>query len=198
MGADKALLPFAGVPLVQIALDTLAEAGIPAKIAGARLDLRAFAEQIPDILPESGPLGGVHAALTASAAEWNLFLPVDMPLMPASLLACLLERAHLTNSAVTAVTLNGRLEPFPVVLRRTALPAIANRLAAGKRGCGEAWLTIPETLHSSLDAVPVEHLRQCGQCRHPDGLPPVLWFRSANTPQDLATLAGYRKRPIAM
>jgi molybdenum cofactor guanylyltransferase len=188
MGTDKALTLIAGIPLIQIALETLAAAGVSAQIAGSRSDLSKFAEEIPDTFPETGPLGGIHAALSAALADWNLFLPVDLPLIPASLLACLLQRAALTGQPVTATRLNGRLEPFPVVLHRSVLPFVAQRLESGKAACHQAWQTIPQELRTELDAVPVEGLVQCGQCSHPTSLPPVLWFQSANTPDELARL----------
>ena len=188
MGSDKALALFGGVPLVQAALQTIDAIGIPAHIAGSRGDLSSFAAQIPDTFAETGPLGGIHAALSVSHAEWNLYLPVDLPLMPSSLLACLLQRAMLTGAPVTAPRLNGRIQPFPVVLHRSVLPSITQRLQDGNTACHAAWQGIPPELNSSLDAVPVEYLYQCGQCSHPRGLPPFLWFQSANTPAELLLL----------
>jgi molybdopterin-guanine dinucleotide biosynthesis protein A len=188
MGTDKALALIGGSPLIRIALATVAAAGVPAKIAGARSPLAAFAQEILDTFPEAGPLGGIHAALSTSPTEWNLFLPVDLPLMPASLLACLLQRAALTGQPVTATRLNGRLEPFPVLLNRSVLPSVTQRLQAGKTACHQAWQAIPQELGTELDVVPVEGLVQCGQCFHPASLPPVLWFQSANTPDELARL----------
>jgi molybdopterin-guanine dinucleotide biosynthesis protein A len=197
MGSDKALALFGGIPLIQIALEAFAVAEIPARIAGARSDLSHFGEQIPDLAPESGPLGGIHAALSASTAEWNVFLPVDLPLMPPSLLANLLQRAELTQLPVTATTLNGRLEPFPVVLHVSTLPGIGQRLASGETACHLAWKTIPAELGFALDAISVEALVQCSQCtpgRGRIGLPPLLWFQSANTPEELARLNQIRQR----
>jgi molybdopterin-guanine dinucleotide biosynthesis protein A len=188
MGSDKALALFRGIPLIQAALQTIEAVGIPARIAGSRSDLSSFATQIPDTFAETGPLGGIHAALSVSDAEWNLFLPVDLPLMPTSLLACLLQRAMLTGAPVIAARLNGRIQPFPVVLHRTALPSITQRLQAGNSACHAAWQGIPAELNSSLDIAPVEYLYQCGQCSHPRGLPPALWFQSANTPAELLLL----------
>jgi molybdopterin-guanine dinucleotide biosynthesis protein A len=188
MGSDKALALFHGIPLIQIALQTINAAGIPARIAGSRSDLSSFATQIPDTFTETGPLGGIHAALSVSAAELNLFLPVDLSLMPSSLLACLLQRASLTGAPVTVTRLNGRIEPFPVILHRAVLPSITQRLETGNSACHAAWQGIPPELDSSLDAVPVEYLHQCGHCSHPRGLPPALWFQSANTPAELSRL----------
>jgi molybdopterin-guanine dinucleotide biosynthesis protein A len=188
MGTDKALVLFGGIPLVQVAVRTLTEAGISARIAGSRSDLGAFAEEIPDSVPECGPMSGVHAGLSASQAEWNLFLPVDLPLMPASLLACLLQRAELTGAPVTATRLNGRLQPFPAVLHRSVLSGIANRIEKEETACYKAWQTIPEESGVAMDAVSVENLIQSGLCRHPLSLPPVLWFESANSPSELVRL----------
>src|SRR5712675_253877 len=69
MGTDKALALFHGIPLIQVALETLQAVGIQARIAGSRSNLASFAEEISDTFPNSGPLGGVHAALSASNAE---------------------------------------------------------------------------------------------------------------------------------
>jgi molybdenum cofactor guanylyltransferase len=191
MGSDKALALFSGTPLIQTALNILLAAGVPTRIAGSRTSLKAFAEEIPDTFPEAGPLGGVHAALSVSSAEWNIFLPVDMPLMPSSLLTCLLQRAKRTGALVTVAQLNGRIQPFPVALHREILPFITQRLQTGNSACHAAWQAIPPALGSSLDSPPVEYLHQCGQCQHPLALPPYLWFQSANTPADLSQLNLY-------
>ena len=191
MGADKALSLFGGIPLIQVALETLAEAHFCVCIAGSRSKLGEFAQEIPDTFPESGPMGGIHAALAASPSEWNLFLPVDLPLMPSSLLSSLLQRAQLTHAPVTVARVNGRIEPLPAVLRSAVFPAIVQRIAACETACHKAWHTIPAELGAPLDAVDVEALLQCGQCsagRERVGLPPALWFCSANTPEELARL----------
>jgi len=199
LGTDKALAHLAGQPLIRIALEILAAAGLPSQIAGSRSNLAAFAPEIPDTFPDSGPLGGIHAALSVSTAELNLFLPVDLPLMPASLLTCLLQRAALTGQPVTATRLNGRLEPFPVLLHRSILPQIGVLLATGETACHRAWQTIPHAFGAQLDAIPVESLVQCGQCAHPAHLPPILWYQSANTPADLERLNRiYAKLPSSI
>jgi len=191
MGSDKAVALFGGIPLIQIALETLAEIGLSARIAGSRSRLGGYAQAIPDIFPDAGPLGGIQAGLDSSQAGWNVFLPVDLPLMPSSLLARLLERAQLTHAPVTVGRLNGRIQPFPVVLHSSALAAIARRLSAGETACHRAWETIPQEMGSSLDAVAVEALVQCGQCLpgpRRNGFPPAFWFQSANTPEELERL----------
>ena len=191
MGSDKAVELFGGIPLIQNALSVLTEIAGGPRIAGSRSTLAGFGEAIPDTFADAGPLGGVHAALAASLAEWNLFLPVDVPLMPVSLLLCLVERAMLMGSSVTVAKLNGRMEPFPVVLHRSVLPLIADRIRIGETACHAAWREVCAALDGRLDAVAVENLVQCGKCVHPLGLPPAVWFKSANTPEELALLQRY-------
>ena len=188
MGTDKALAEFAGMPLVQNAIEILVAAGLSATIAGSRTNLSQYAAGIQDSFPEAGPLGGIHAALSSSFSEWNLFFPVDMPLMPASLLRLLIDRARLTRARVTATKLNGRLEPFPVVLHRSVLFHLTDRLRSGQSAPYQAWQIIPPLLGSILDAPRVEFLVQSGQCCDPRNLPPVFWYQSANTPGELANL----------
>jgi molybdopterin-guanine dinucleotide biosynthesis protein A len=188
MGTDKALALFDGFPLIEIALRTVSAAGVSARIAGSGGSLASYGEVIPDTWPRMGPLGGIRSALAASNAEWNLFLPVDMPLMPSSLLRCMLHHAMLTKSPVTTVRLNGRAEPLPVVLHLSALATIQEQFESGQRACRAAWQAVAAVHVRIPEPVAVENLLQAGQCRHPSGLPPFLWFQSANTPDDLARL----------
>lgn len=192
MGSDKAVALFDGSPLITNAVQIFKSAGLSVKIAGSRSNLSQFSaeipETIPDTFPESGPLGGVHSALAASSSEWNVFLPVDMPLMPPSLLAALLLRAQRIGTPVTVPKLNGRIEPFPVVLSLQSLPIIESRLQSLELGCQSAWHAISAHLDSRLDGVSVESLVQTGHCRHPASFPPIWWFQSANTPAELTWL----------
>jgi molybdopterin-guanine dinucleotide biosynthesis protein A len=197
MGSEKALALFDGNPLIQIAVQTFAEVGIHAKIAGARTQLNSYAPQIPDTYADAGPLAGVHAALAVSHSNWNLFLPVDLPLMPSSLLVRALQRAMLTGAPVTAVELNGILQPFPVILTRETTPHIEHRLQANQTACHQVWRAIPPLLGSNLDSISVEVLVQANQCRHSLGLPPCFWFQSANTPSELQYLTALQNKAAA-
>ena len=188
MGSDKALALFRGRSLMETALGILQDAGLAGRIAGARSVLSHFAPVLADTWRDVGPLGGVHAGLTASEAEWNLFLPVDMPLLPSELLGCLLQRTQRTGCPVTASTCQGRLQPFPVLLHRDVLPFLEQRLRLGQTAAHAAWRSIPAESGSELDCPAVENLVQAGQVCHPRGLPPCFWFASANFPADLARL----------
>jgi len=112
MGVEKALVSFRGEPMIVHAIRTLREAGLTASIAGARTSLEDFAPVVPDAQPDRGPLGGICAALASTSAQRAVFLPVDLPLLPASLLVALLEEA----APVVVVEVDGFVQSFPAVV----------------------------------------------------------------------------------
>src|SRR6185437_1302358 len=107
MGCDKALREFEGEPLIVRALKLLREAGLEARIAGARAELVQFAAVIADPKPGLGPLGGICAALAACRDHRAVFVPVDLPLLPASLIAFMVHRAAITGDIVTVPLVSG-------------------------------------------------------------------------------------------
>lgn len=185
MGTDKASLVFRGRPLVAHALEILSGAGLEASIAGARVPLGAFAPVVEDAEPGLGPLGGICTALESSAARWAVFLPVDLPLLPSSLVRFLLDRARISGSAVTLASLAGFVQTFPVVLDRAVLPGLQAELHAGRRGCFSAFQAAAGGLGEPLNVVAAELLAQGGQVTGPDGLPAASWFSNINAADDL-------------
>ncbi len=197
MGQDKALLTLAGRQLVAHALSILREAELSPAVAGASSDLSHLAPVIPDPEPGLGPLSGICAALESTTAHYSVFLPVDLPLVPPSLIACLLHRAQITSSAVTIPAICGAANTFPVVLEGSVLPMLKSEFVAGRRGCLAAFHAAARTLGQSIAAIPVELLAQSGQADHSRGLPAAFWFLNINTQADLARAARYCFRQIA-
>ncbi len=185
MGADKALIRLAGQPLIAYALGILHQAGLEASIAGARSSLSAFAPVIQDAHPDRGPLAGICSALVSTSARHAVFLPIDLPLLPASLVSFLLHHARVAGGAVTVPSVNGYAQTFPAVVDRVALPALEASLKGGERGCFSAFKAAAAQSRQPLSVLPVELLVQSGQVALPDGLPAVFWFKNVNTPEDL-------------
>ena len=77
MGRDKALLDLDGRPLIDHALTKLRALGFSPRIAGSRPDLSSFAPFVPDNYPQQGPLGGIEAALAATANPEMLYPEVS-------------------------------------------------------------------------------------------------------------------------
>jgi molybdenum cofactor guanylyltransferase len=189
MGRDKALVPLAGKPLITRALATLREAGLEPAIAGARTSLESYAPVIPDPVPASaavaGPLSGICAAMASTTARWRVFLPIDLPLLPASLLVSLVRSAQLTGAPITLASVNGFAQTFPAVFDRSVLPLLHAELDSGRNGCFAAFRAAASSLNRTLSVVPAEFLVQSGQAVHPAALPPFCWFLNVNTPADL-------------
>jgi len=187
MGREKALLEFAGEPLIVRALTILRDAGMQPWIAGARSSLSAFARVVQDAAyaPGMGPLAGICAGLSATTARYAAFLPVDQPLMPSSLVTCLLSRARLTESLISVASVSGDVQTFPVVIDRKALPALEGQLRSGRRGCLNAFQAASIAHAQRLSVLPTELLIQSGQIAHPASLPPAFWFINLNSPEDL-------------
>jgi molybdopterin-guanine dinucleotide biosynthesis protein A len=197
MGADKALLLLSGKPLIAHALGIFHQAGLPASIAGARSPLSAFAPVIPDSNPDQGPLGGICAALASTSARWAVFLPVDLPLLPASLVTCLLCHARTTGCAVTLASIGGFAQTFPAVLDRVLLPLLQAELAVGRRGLFSSFQAAANSLAQPVTVLDVELLVQSGQVAHPEALPPARWFLNVNAPADLLGAEKLHPAPIA-
>jgi molybdenum cofactor guanylyltransferase len=183
MGTDKALVELDGEPLVARSLNILRQADLSATIAGARSELSRFAPVIDD--PGDGPLSGVCAALRSMQAEYAVFLSVDMPLLPSSLLACLLNHARITDSVAAVASVNGFAQTFPAVVHEAALAAAQSELTSGKGGCLHAFRAAAAQLNRPFTMLAVENLAQAGQVEHTSGLPPASWFLNVNTPADL-------------
>jgi molybdopterin-guanine dinucleotide biosynthesis protein A len=191
MGQDKALLSLAGRSLLDLALDKLGVlplAGAP-RIAAARSDLSAHAEVITDLHPGCGPLSGIEAALAASARPRNVFLPVDLPLLPPRFLLWMLERAAITGALVTVPRFNGRPQPLCAVYHRDLLGHITASLRAGDH---KVMVAVTAAAHAqspahNIDIFDVELVASThAQMPAFSPLPLYRWFHNCNTPEDMA------------
>jgi molybdenum cofactor guanylyltransferase len=196
MGNDKALTLLAGIPLVQHASNLFRSAGFEPRIAGAQSDLSSFAPTLPDDPTRSGlgPLSGICSALANTSAPFALFLPVDLPLLPASLIVYLLHYATITQSAVTIASIAGFIQTFPAVIDTAALGSLQSSLNSEDRNSLGAFRVAADMLSKPISVLRIELLVQTGQVSSPQDVPPGFWFLNINAPQDLsraeAVLAG--------
>ncbi|HEY0759346.1 MAG TPA: molybdenum cofactor guanylyltransferase [Acidisarcina sp.] len=191
MGRDKALLDLNGAPLIEHALAKLRSLGFEPRIVGCRPDLERFAPVIEDRRPGCGPLGGIEAALAVSRAERNLFLPVDLPLLPVAFLEWMLTRARTTGAALTVPSLTGRPQPLCSVLCRGLLPQISAAIEKGSFRVMDALSgTSPASQErAEIDLFAVETIAPA-QREWSYERPLHTWFQNLNCPQDLDGLRG--------
>ncbi|HEX3105875.1 MAG TPA: molybdenum cofactor guanylyltransferase [Terriglobales bacterium] len=170
MGADKAFLELAGKPLIVRAVELARETVPDVKIVGDARKFAAFGTVIEDVYCDRGPLGGIHAALTNTLAEWNLLLAVDLPFIPARFLQFLLARAESSNAAVTVPSLGNHFQPLCAVYRKSFASVAERSLSEGKNKIDRLFREV------TLCALSEEELSANGF----DG----LIFRNLNTPEE--------------
>ena len=108
MGTDKAALRLGGRTLLELQAEKLRALGLGELLISGTAVLPG-ARTVPDLLPDRGPLGGLHAALSAASLTCCLVLGVDVPLVPAAALRELIE-AH--AGGATLLACGGRTEPL--------------------------------------------------------------------------------------
>jgi molybdopterin-guanine dinucleotide biosynthesis protein A len=122
MGHDKAFLRLpSGSTLLENALAVASAVAGEVGIVGPRQRYGTYAwagEIVEDIFPGRGPLGGIHAALSITQTEWNIFLAVDLPQVSADLLRWMLQQAREAGKQVTVASVDGGLHPLCGVYRR--------------------------------------------------------------------------------
>jgi molybdenum cofactor guanylyltransferase len=184
MGTDKALLHLAGKPLIAHAVTKLRRITPDVHILSSNPALAEYAPIVPDIHPNTGPIGGIEAALAHSPCDWNLILPVDAPFLPGIYIDAwarsILAGEHGTRIALH--TVGGVPHPTFLLIHREAAPYISQAIARGDY-----------KLFPVLEAAGRDLTTR-------DGLNPKLvfrngalgagfpshWFANLNTPEDFA------------
>ena len=87
---------------------------------------------VPDVYPQWGALGGLHAALSACRREWAIVVACDLPFVTAELFLRLAEM-RLDHDAVVPVQKDDRPQPLAALYRvDTCLKAATEQI---ERGC---------------------------------------------------------------
>jgi molybdenum cofactor guanylyltransferase len=165
MGQDKALLPWKGSTLIEsVAREVFIAAGNVTLIGSSERYGTLGFPVISDKIAGCGPLGGLHAALSATTAEWNLLVACDMPAVTSRLMEELLKAAEASGADALVPESPSGLEPLCAVYNVRLLPIVE---------CA---------IHSKLlkmhDFVPTIHA-----VKWPAPDPAV--FRNINTPEQL-------------
>ena len=180
MGQDKALLQLGGRTLVEIAVEKLREFCAEVSIAGNRDDLAGYAPVVREERVDAGPAAGMEAGLRAANEEWAMFLPVDVPLVPAGLLRQWAEAVMRRGARASYLRCGEELHPALCMLHRDCLPLFRASLEGGERkltrileGLGAGRLWVAEAAEFA-----------------PEGAEVDAWFANVNTPEDLAWANG--------
>jgi molybdopterin-guanine dinucleotide biosynthesis protein A len=106
---------------------------------------------IPDQFTGIGPLGGIHAALSASSSGAVFIFAGDMPLLSLSLIEKQLEFFE-TNSCEILVPKSGEsIEPLHSIYRRTILNRLSAYLSDRTGNAVHEFFTVVDTGYMEMD-----------------------------------------------
>lgn len=112
MGSCKAELPWGGKTLVEHQVNKISALGISDIMVSGYSRPVTGTRFVPDLYPEKGPLGGIHACLCAAKSAACFVISVDAPLFSPDEMK-LLIKAHLAgDSPITVAEHRGTLEPL--------------------------------------------------------------------------------------
>ncbi|MDX9882681.1 MAG: molybdenum cofactor guanylyltransferase [Prolixibacteraceae bacterium] len=127
MGQDKGLMDFREKKMVQYSIDVLSHFTNCIIISSNDSEYRNFGfPLITDMYKDCGPVGGLHAALSASETDWNLVLACDLPFMNAELfhsLSALIDQ----QDAILPIHSNG-IEPLAGIYHKQLSSFFAEKL----------------------------------------------------------------------
>ncbi len=172
MGRDKALLPWGAATLLDHALARLAAVCAEVRILSGPKP-RYAGHGVPvelDVVPEAGALGGVLSGLARLTTGPGLFLAVDLPFVPESLLRELLRLSDGFDAVVPISS--GGPEPLCAVYGPACLEPVRRCVDSRAFKMTSFW---PEV---RLREVGVSELAAFGD--------PALLFRNVNTLEDYA------------
>ncbi len=176
MGKDKALLAWGPSTLLDEALSRLGQVVADVRIlAGSKPAYLDRGRPVhTDALEGGGALGGIYTGLLQLERAPGLFLGVDLPFVPASLLARLLELAP-GHDAVVPVSPGG-----PEPLCAVYAPACREPI----RRCLDGWQL------KMTGFWPDVRVREVGLSELKAFGDPGLMFQNLNTPEDYEEAAG--------
>jgi molybdopterin-guanine dinucleotide biosynthesis protein A len=89
-------------------------------------------KMVSDIFEKVGPLGGLHAALTATSRDAVFMVASDMPLLSGEIIASMLEQFGSCNCEILIPRHNGLDEPLHAIYSRSLLERLDSFLISSK------------------------------------------------------------------
>lgn len=142
-GSDKCRHVYRGRSLLDHALAGLADAS-DLMVVGAQAPDGSRAKSVPDLRPGLGPLGGLHAALSAARYAWVAVTACDMPFVEPKLWPYLLARAE--DALMVIPTSGSGPEPLAGVYHRDLIPTLEESLDRGRLSLRELPKSVPSRL----------------------------------------------------
>ncbi len=128
MGADKAFLPIAGIPMIEHILRILR--GIFGEIIIVTNSPEQYAAYgvsvVKDAFNKRGPLTGIYSGLRRSNDEYNFVVACDMPFLNVRLIVYLTSLAEGYDAVIPSI--GDFMEPLHAVYSKGIVPVIEERI----------------------------------------------------------------------
>lgn len=122
MGSDKGLTLFNNKPLINYVIDVLQPLCEKIIISANNSEYDKFGyDVIKDIVPDSGPMGGIYSALMHSTTDVNIVLSCDSPFVKTQTFEYLLEKYDDTDICVPMQS-SGKYEPLCGIYKKSVIP----------------------------------------------------------------------------
>ncbi len=133
MGRDKSVLPWHNSDLVQTVIRKVGQVCEDiVLVSNQPRNVPPGVRVVGDIIPDMGPLGGIHAGLTHAKSPFAFVTACDMPYIVPEAISFLLQQAGEEWDVV--IPSNGdQFEPMFAVYRQTCIPAIETLLKENRR-----------------------------------------------------------------
>ena len=129
MGRDKGLLPHKGRLLVEYSIEVMKTLCSEIIISSNNSAYEQFGHRVvKDIHQQTGPIGGLYAALSASNTNDAIICPCDMPFISADTFHQLLK---VNNRAVVVQSNTDKLYPTLGYYNKSCLPTILQQIEQG-------------------------------------------------------------------
>jgi molybdopterin-guanine dinucleotide biosynthesis protein A len=177
MGRDKAQIAWRNgqqnATLLSHAVDRLRSVSSRVFVVGDVEIGGATVEVLHDLVPGSGPLGGIHAALSSTETPWNIVLGVDLPLISTAFLRWMAQICRLeSQKKVIVPRINDEFQPLSAAYHRDFLPVCATAMARKQLSIHDLFRNTPTRIMEE------DEIRDAGY--------PAESFLNVNTPEDLA------------
>lgn len=177
MGFDKQLLTLDGVLVLDRLLEQLDRLFQETLIVSNTPELhrQRSSRTVSDIVPDRGPLGGLHAGLVAARHLICFVTACDMPELNAGYIRHLLAAAEENPTALAVATRSSRgIEPLNALYAKSLIGEVETLLRAGDRG-----------MAALLETVQTHWIEEAAAREYS---PDWAMFRNVNTPEELGKI----------
>jgi molybdopterin-guanine dinucleotide biosynthesis protein A len=127
MGVSKAFLNLRGKTFIEHIIKAVSSLVHKTIIIANENEYQQFGlEVFKDVVKESGPVGGIHAAMSYSETPYVLVLSCDIPLVSLDLLSFLIEKS--IPADLNVISVNDKKQPLTAIYHKDSMPIFVDAL----------------------------------------------------------------------